>query len=178
MSPEMQFLSSSIGSVIVLALSLLIFGLTLTWARRAGHEDRRPVFVAALGAGLILAGIDVVALPSGWWTGAWSDVSLIVVVALCALAGTGGFVLWLGSYRWLERHTHHPLWLYTIIVLLFIPVVLIADPIQIQRGWFEFSGGYTIWTDVLLGQVVMWMPVLLYVWLRRRIPDWFGTTAS
>jgi len=178
MSPEMQFLSSPTGSLIVLTLSLLIFVLTRGWATRHRHEDRRLVFAAALGAGLILAGINVVALQVGWWTGAWSGVSLIVVVALCALAGTGGFALWLGLYRWLERRAHHPLRVYTFIVLLFIPVVLIADPIQIRRGWFEFSGGYTLWTDVLLGQIVMWSPVLLYVWLRCRFPDKLGTVAS
>jgi len=91
------------------------------------------------------------ALLAGWWMGAWSGVSLHVVVA-----------------RWLKRRAHHPLQVYAGIVLLFIPVVLIADPIQIRRGWFEFSGGYTIWTDVLLEQAVMWPPVLLYVWLQRR----------
>jgi hypothetical protein len=168
MSPEMQFLSSPSGSLIVLALSPLIFGLTLAWATRPGHEDRRLIFAAAPGAGLTLASINVVALLAGWWTGAWTGVPLIATVALCALAGTGGFALWLGLYRWLERRAHHPLRVYTCIVLLFIPVVLFADPIQIQRGWFQFSGGYTIWTDVLLGQVVMWMPALLYEFLKRR----------
>lgn len=174
----MQFLISPSGSGITVTLSFLIFGLTVVWATRPRHTDRRPAFIAALGSGLLLAAINIVAFSAGWWVGAWSNVSLFTVAALCALAGTGGFALWLGLYRWLERHAHHPLRAYAVIVLLFIPVVLIADPIQIQRRWFEFSGGYTIWTDVLLGQVVMWMPVVLYEWLKRRIPSSSGTVAS
>ena len=181
MAPEIQFLSSPSGSVMVVAVSFLIFGLTAVWATRAGHADRRPAFLSAFVCGFVVAGMDIVAILAGWWPGSWTSVPVVTIVALCVLAGTGGFALWLGVYRVLERRARHPLRVYGLIVLLFIPVVLIADPLQIQRGWFEFGGGYTIWMDVLLGQAVMWLPVMLYVWLRKRmlqVPERDRTVAS
>ena len=169
MPPEIDFISSPTGALVVIGVSLVIFGITLAWATRPRHQDRHPAFIAAIGTGIALALINIVALLAGWWTGAWSNVSLVVIGALSALAGTGGFALWLGLYCWLERRVKHPLWVYTCVVLLFIPVVLIADPIQIKRGWFDFGNGYTLWTDVLLGQIVMWLPVVLYELVKRRI---------
>jgi hypothetical protein len=174
MPVEIEFLSSPLGGLAVIVFSLLAFGITAWWAFRGADTDhrasadRRAVFAASLGAALVLAAIDVVALLAGWWVGAWSGVPIITTVALTVLAGTGGFALWLALYRALARRVRRPLLAYACVVLLFVPVVLVADPIQVQRGWFEFAGGYTIWTDVALGQIVMWTPVLLYEALRRR----------
>jgi hypothetical protein len=46
--------------------------------------------------------------------------------------------------------------------LAFIPVVLLADPIQMQRNPFTLGNGYTVWTDAIVGQVVMLSPILAY----------------
>ncbi len=167
--PEIQILSNPLGSAIIGLVGLLIFGVTLRWAWRPGSAERRVIFLAALFAGLALFVINLVAIGAGWWAGALDSVFTSSLLAICVLLGTGAWLLWLQGYRWLAARVRRPLLTYAGIVLLFIPVVLIVAPLQIRRGQFRFGGGYTIWTDVLLGQAVMGMPVFLYEGLRRRI---------
>ena len=38
-----------------------------------------------------------------------------------------------------------------------------------QRGQFFMGGGYTILADALLGQLVMWSPMVFYELARRRL---------
>lgn len=38
------------------------------------------------------------------------------------------------------------------------------------RGQFTMGGGYAVWIDALVGQVVMWSPVLFCEALRRNMP--------
>ncbi|MBI3943329.1 MAG: hypothetical protein HY326_09980 [Chloroflexi bacterium] len=168
--PEIRVFVDPVSSIIIFVISLGIFILTLAWAWRRENIQRRRVFIAGLLSALILFLIDVIAINANWWSGALQAVPILSLLSVCVLLGTGGFVLWLGLYRWLEVHTRRPLLVYAGIVLIFIPIVLLVDPIQINRGEFIFSGGYTLWTDVLLGQIVMWIPVLLYegtsrIWL-------------
>jgi len=47
--------------------------------------------------------------------------------------------------------------------------VLLVDPIQMERGQFSMGSGYTIWLDALVGQIVMWSPVLFFEAIRRRL---------
>lgn len=160
--PEIAVLSNPLGSAIIVLVGLLIFGATLHWAWRPGWAERRVVLLAALLTGLTLFVINLVAIGAGWWAGAWQGVFPLSLLAICVLLGTGGWLLWLQGYRWLATHVRHPLLTYTGIALLFMPIVLVADSLQIQRGQFTFGSGYTIWIDVLLGQAVLWLPVLLY----------------
>lgn len=167
--PEVQFLQNlpaAWGSVL---LALAIFGLSLGWAAQ-GWSTRRAVLWAALGASALLVGINLLARALGWWIGpVFEPRPFTVLMLLSFLAGTGAWVLWLQGYRWLERRSPYPWLIYAAIVLLFIPIVIVADGWQMGRNQFQMSGGYQIWHDVLLGQLVMWSPVLLYKEIQRRV---------
>ncbi len=167
--PEIAFLASPLGGSITIAIALAAFGATWIWARRPGHPDRPAAVLAAAGTSLLMGLITIVAIILGWWQGAILEVPLAVALAIYLPFSIAGYTLWLGFYRWLRRKVRRPLLTYAAAVLLFIPVVLLVDPIQMSRGEFNMGGGYTVWVDALLAQVVMLSPALFYEFFRRRL---------
>jgi hypothetical protein len=105
----------------------------------------------------------------GWWQGGFFEIPLIVILAIELPLQIAGYTLWLGWYRWLRSKTARAPLIYGIVVLLFFPIVLLVDPIQMQRGQFFMGGGYTILADALLGQLVMCSPMIFYELARRRL---------
>jgi hypothetical protein len=172
MSPEIKFMNSAAGGVVVVVVSVLIFTLTLLWARRPAPSDRRVAVLAATGTSLLVILVSIMAVSFGWWAGDFFEISRAVLIAIYLPFSIAGYTLWLGIYRWLARRTRYAFGIYTLIVLVSIPVVTLVDPIQMQRGHFNLGAGYTIWTDALIGQIVMWSPVLFYEILRRRGIRW------
>jgi hypothetical protein len=78
-------------------------------------------------------------------------------------------------YRWLVRRTRRAIWIIAAINILFIPVVFIVDPWQMERGQFSMGGGYTVRIDAVVGQFVLRSPVLFYESFRRS--PWSGAAA-
>jgi hypothetical protein len=115
--------------------------------------------------------ITLVAVLAGWWQGTFFQIPLPVALAIDLPFSIAGYTLWLGLYRWLAGHTRHAFVIYVGVVLIFIPVVLLVDPIQMSRGQFEMGGGYTVWMDALVGQLVMLSPVVFYEFFRRRMSE-------
>lgn len=167
MPPEMEFLDSSIGGAIVIIVALAAFALVVAWAWRPGRADRIAAVYAAGVTSLLVLAVTVIAVIAGWWQGAYFALPLLVLAAIHLPFSVAGYTVWLGVYRWLAGRTRHAFVIYTAIVLLFIPVVLLVDPVQMQRGQFSMGNGYTIWADAALGQLVMWSPVLAYEAIRR-----------
>lgn len=165
--PEIQFLQSPIGGTIVVSVALAAFALTLVWARGPAHRDRWAVVAAATGTSLLVGLITLIAVVAGWWRGAFFAIPLIVAAAIDLPLSIAGYTLWLGGYRWLAGKSRRAFLIYIVVVLAFIPVVLLVDPIQMQRNQFTLGNGYTVWTDALVGQVVMLSPVLAYEAIRR-----------
>jgi hypothetical protein len=160
--PEIAFLASPLGGIITIAVALVAFAATIAWARRPGHPDHWPAVLAATGTSLLVALITLLAVAAGWWQGAFFQVPLPVLLAIDLPFSIAGYTLWLGLYRWLRRHARQPFLIYAAAVLLFIPVVLLADQMSMSRGQFELGGGYTVWTDALVGQAVMLSPAVFY----------------
>jgi hypothetical protein len=173
--PEIAFLASPFGGGITIVIALCAFLVTVLWARRPGHPDRWAAVLAATGTSVLVGLITLVAVSAGWWQGAFFQIPLPVALAIDLPLSIALYTLWLGLYRWLIRHTQYAFIIYMVVVLLFIPVVLLVDPIQMSRGQFEMGGGYTIWIDALMGQLVMLSPVVFYEVIRRRL---LGTSFS
>ncbi len=174
MPPEIQFLQGPGSGTLVVIIALAAFAVVIVWARRPGHPDRSAAVYAAGITSLLVAAIAVIAVSAGWWQGAFFAVPLIVLAAIYLPFSIAGYTLWLGSYLWLASRTRHAFVIYAVIVLSFIPVIILVDPIQMQRGQFSMGNGYTIWADAGLGQLVMWSPVLAYEAIRR----WRGASRT
>lgn len=167
--PEIAFLASPVGGAIIITIALAAFLAVIVWARRPGHPDRWAAVFAATGTSLLVALITFVAVAAGWWQGAFLQIPLPVSLAIDLPLSIAGYTLWLGLYRWLARHVRRPLLIYAAAVLIFIPVVFLVDPVQMSRGQFEMGGGYTVWLDAVVGQVVMLSPAVFYEFFRRKI---------
>jgi hypothetical protein len=165
--PEVAVFSDPLGGTLTVLIALGALALTILWARRPGQRERWAAVLAAAGTSALMLLITLVAVYAGWWKGAVFEIPLPVALAIELLFSVAGYTLWLGLYRWLRRHSRRPLLIYVVGVLVFIPVVLLVDPVQMSRGQFEMGGGYTVWIDALVGQVVMLSPVVFYELLRR-----------
>jgi hypothetical protein len=174
MPPEIQFLASPAGGALVGIIALATFAVVIAWTRRPGHPDRVAAVYAAGVTSLLVVAVTLVAVSAGWWQGAFLAVPLIVQAAIFLPFSIAGYTLWLGVYRWLAGRTRHAFVIYAVVVLAFIPVVILVDPVQMQRGQFSMGNGYTIWADAAVGQVVMWSPVLAYEAIRR----WRGASRT
>ncbi len=173
--PEIAFLASPLGGGITIAIAIGMFVAMLLWARRPGHPDRWAAVLAATCTSVLVGLITLVAVLAGWWQGAFFQIPLPVALAIDLPFSIAGYTLWLGLYRWLAGRMRRAFFIYLAVVLLFIPVVLLVDPIQMSRGQFEMGAGYTVWIDALVGQLVMLSPVVFYETIRRRMP---GKNAS
>ena len=166
--PEIAFLQSRIGGAIVVLISLILFGITLWWAH--SYPERIAAVWGGAITALLVTLITFIAMAAGWWQGTFFEIPLIVILAINLPFQTAGYTLWLGWYRWLRRKTDRAWLIYAIIIfLVFIPTVFFVDPIQMQRGQFFMGAGYTILWDALLGQVVLWTPVIFYELARKRL---------
>ena len=168
MPPEIEFLAGFRGGAIVVVLSLMLLGVTLLWAWRPDNPDRIAALLGGTGTAVLVTVVTFLAMIMGWWQGGFFEIPWIVILAIELPFQIAGYTLWLSWYRWLRSKTARAPLAYGIIVLLFFPIVLLVDPIQIQRGQFVMGGGYTVLIDALLGQVVMWSPMIFYELARRR----------
>jgi hypothetical protein len=169
MPPEIAFLASPKGGTVVVVLSLMLLGITLLWALRQRNRERLAALLGGTGTAVLVTAVTLLAMIRGWWQGGFFEIPLIVILAIELPLQIAGYTLWLGWYRWLRSRTARAPLIYGIIVLLFIPIIFLVDPIQMQRGQFFIGGGYTILADALLGQVVMWSPIIFYELARRRL---------
>jgi hypothetical protein len=167
--PEIAFLASPMGGSITIGIAVCAFLAVLFWARRPGHPDRWAAVLAATGTSVLMGLITILAVIAGWWQGAFLQIPLPVGLAIYLPFSIAGYTLWLGLYRWIARQTRRAFLIYVGVVLLFIPIVLLVDPIQMSRGQFEMGGGYTVWIDALVGQVVMLSPVVFYEFFRHKV---------
>jgi len=169
MPPEIEFLASPKGGAIVVVSSLILLGVTLLWALWPRNPERIAALLGGTGTALLVTIVTLLAMVKGWWQGGFFEIPLIIILAIEVPIQIAGYTLWLGWYRWLRGKTMRAPLLYGIIVLLFFPIVFLVDPIQMQRGQFFMGGGYTVFADALLGQFVMWSPMIFYELAHRRL---------
>jgi hypothetical protein len=155
------------AAVVVLALATA-FSVAL-WARQPEHSERGPL-ISAIGA---VAGIavvlNVVAPAVGWWGGKIFDAPLVPLALLTGLRAMLLLGLLLLLYRWLvARRRWLAVLIYLTILLALVPATYYGDSHFFQSGALAFGGGYTIWTDLMIGEMLFALPPVLYEWLLRR----------
>jgi len=70
-------------------------------------------------------------------------------------------------YRWLAaRHAVLARAIYGLILIALVPATIVGDRMVLDSGALTFGRGYTIWTDVLVGEVLFVFPPVVYELLR------------
>ena len=119
-------------------------------------------------ATVLLASISLVAFLAGWWSGPYYDrIPLITHIAISLPLSLVAWMIWMLLYRLLEQRLRQPFLVYMLAMLMFIPITDIIDRLNIERGVITLGGGYTILSDIVLGLIVMWSPVLCYGWIKK-----------
>src|SRR5438309_755267 len=166
--PDIQFFRSELGSLVTIIVTFALCLLVLWWARRPGHADRWLVVLTAAGFGGLVAAMNAVMVAGGWWGGAFFYLPPFMLAILLFLQPALMVVLVLLGYRWLVGHRRHPRLIYALASLIvLVPITIAGDLYGLSSGGIAFGGGYSIGHDVVLAQVLVWVPVGLYETLRR-----------
>ena len=166
-----QVLQNPIPDLIVVLVVLATSAALLLWARQPGHRDREAYVLAIIGAGILVVIANVFAPAIGWWGGTFFQAPLLILALLTGVGAMGWFALLLMGYRWLaNRSPKLALLVSGLIMLVLLPAAtVIGDQFGTRSGVVTFGGGYTVWHDVLVGEVFFLAPILLYEVLRRRL---------
>jgi hypothetical protein len=142
------------------------------WAWQPEHRDRKASVSAIMGAGLLVVLANVVAPAMGWWGDTYFQKGpLLILAVLTGVGAMGGFALVALGYRWLAaRKPKLALLVLGLFMLVLFPAAVgIGDQSALRAGVLTFGGGYTVWHDVMVGEVFFLAPILLYEGLRRRL---------
>lgn len=147
---------------------LIIAGL-FQWARLPAHRERVLILGAAAVVTILVGALYVLALWVGWWTGAYFTLPAVtqagILLPLALLGGT----LWLAGYSWLGDHSRQPVQIYVAISLVLLVAVAVAHRLNLGQGAILVGPGSTVVLEAAIGQVILWLPVLVYEGLRRNV---------
>lgn len=167
----MGMLQSPLGGLIIAAAGFTLLALILVWGLSPGHKDRRAHLFAALVSGGVVFALNMVARASGVWQWYGYQLPLAVQLGMLFALPAALFAAVLAGYRRLAARPRRPTLAYALIgLLLLVPVTVGGDLLSMSRGTLAFGRGYTIWHDIIVGQVLFWLPVLLYSLFRRIRP--------
>ncbi|MFY9611075.1 MAG: hypothetical protein WAU45_20995 [Blastocatellia bacterium] len=154
--------------ILVVALALGTVASLALWARQAGHPERRAFVAVIITAGGVAVILNVLAPTAGWWGGRVFEAPLFPLALLTGLRAMFLIALLLLLYRWLAaRNKWLALLIYLLILVALIPAVIIVDPILLRSDVLEFGAGYTIWHDVVVGEVAFALTLILYELFHR-----------
>ena len=168
-----RLLQNPVADMLVVALAMTTMVSLALWARQPGHRERQAFVAAITTVGLLAVVLNVVAPTVGWWGGRVFG-PLFPLALLTGLRAIFLFALLLLLYRWLAAHRRWlALLIYFLILVALIPALIIGDPILLRSGALTFGAGYTIWHDVVLGEVAFALPLIFYEFFRRylRVPN-------
>jgi hypothetical protein len=165
----LDFLRSSQGAVVTAGLAVLVAAGLVVWARQQGHSERLLILGVGVVNTALVGAIYAVAVAGRWWMGAYFETPAVVQGAILLSTSLLGWTVWLGGYRWLSEHSRQPLQIYVAISLLLVLAVAIAHSLNLGRGAILVGPGLTVVLDAAIGQVLLWIPVIIYEALRRTI---------
>jgi hypothetical protein len=98
--------------------------------------------------------------------------ALVSTMVLFLAVGTVLMILLLLGYRQLAAHSRHAPLVYGLLLLVvFAPLIVLADSIALAEQYLAFGHGYTIWMDTAVGLMTLALPVLVFELLQRRGPS-------
>jgi hypothetical protein len=169
-----RLLQNPVADILVVVLALATMVSLALWARQPGHRERQAFVAAITTVGLLAVVLNVVAPTVGWWGGRVFEGPLFQLALLTGLRAIFLFALLLLLYcRLAARRRWLALLIYFLTLVALIPGVFIGDPILLRSGVLTFGAGYTIWHDVVLGELAFALPLIFYEFFRRylRVPN-------
>ncbi len=166
-----QLLSNPVAGTAVVAGALGTAVALLLWSRETRNPDTQAFIAAITVAGGMVVILNVLAPALGWWAGPVFAGPLLPLAMLTGLKVMAiYFALLLLLYRWLAaRRQWLALLTYLLILIALIPVTVKADELVLRSGLLTFGNGYTVWHDVLVGEVFFVLPPLFYEFFRRNL---------
>ena len=164
-----EFLHTVVGATLVECLAILVVLGLLIWARAEDRPDRRLVLGAAAILTIPVGIVYVLAVATGSWTGAYFRLAPVVQAAIVLPLSMLGWTLWLAGYEWLADRSHQPVQIYIAISLLLIWAVALAHRLNLGKGLILVGPDLTIVVVAAVGQLVLWIPLVVYEALRRNI---------
>lgn len=164
-----QFAGSGVGGITLVALSIAACAALVRWARRRDHQERHLVFLMALGMTVLGLAVYTFAVLTGWWSGTYFRIPLIVQLAVLAPLSAAVWTAWLLGYGWLADHSRQPLATYTFLGVLIVLAVSVADRLELTGGLVEIARDGATWIDALVAVAVMMAPVVLFEGIRRAL---------
>jgi hypothetical protein len=166
----LSFVQTGLGRLVIAALCVVTLGGMVLWARRAAWWQRWPILIAACVLTVLVAAIYALAVATGAWGGAYlTHTPPVVQTALLIPISLVGWVLWLAGYGWLVAHSRHPVLIYSLLALLLIPLVVVADQANVGGGVIVVAEDGDMWKDAVVGIGLMLIPVLVFEGIRRTL---------
>ena len=154
---------SPLATVVVVVLALVSLAALGLWGKQPARADRNALVAGIMSVGALAFVANVLAPSVGWWGGRIFEAPLFPLALLTAQRAIVLAALLLTLYRWLARRRKWlALLVYSLILLALIPATVYGDSIFLRTGALTFSGGYTISHDVVLGEVTLTLPPVIY----------------
>jgi len=123
---------------------------------------------AAIVTAAVVFSVNMLARANGIWQWYGYQLPLAVQFGMLFALPAVLYTAVLAGYRRLAARSRRPLLAYGCIgLLLLIPVTIAGDLYTMNRGTLSFGKGYTLFHDLLVGQALFWLPVVLYIHFRR-----------
>jgi hypothetical protein len=159
------FARSTLGGAVLLASAVVTSAAMLAWISRTHRKDRRQAATAAVSFHL-----DHPAERSPRQEGVWQStlytlppLALVSTTVLFLEVGTALMILILWGYRQPAAHSRHAPLIYGLLLLVvFAPLIVLADSIALAEHYLAFGHGYTMWMDTAVGLMTLALPVLVF----------------
>ena len=171
-SPFTAFARSTLGGAVLVAVAVAVLLAVLAWVSRPHHRDRRRAAVAAVSFPALIILLNVILGGLGVWQSTLYSLPPLAMVSTAVLflaVGIALMILILSGYRWLSARSRRAPFIYGLLLLVvFAPLIMLADTAALTEHYLAFGHGYTIWMDIALAMITFVLPVLIFELLQRR----------
>jgi MFS family permease len=171
-SPFTAFARTTLGGAVLVAAAVAALLAVLAWVSRPHHRDRRQAAAAAVSFPASIIVLNVILGTRGVWQSTLYTLPALAMVSTGVLflaVGIALMMLILSGYRWLAARSQPAPFIYGLLLLVvFAPLIMLADTIALSEHYLAFGYGYTIWMDIAVGLMTLALPVLIFELLQRR----------
>jgi hypothetical protein len=147
-SPFTVFARSTLGGAVLLASAVVTSAAMLAWVSRTHRKDRRQAATAAVSFPASIILLNVVLGRLGIWQSTLytlPSLALVSTTVLFLAVGTALMILILWGYRQLAAPSRHAPLIYGLLLLVvFAPLIVLADSIALAEHYLAFGHGCTI----------------------------------